>query len=196
MKRVHQKLKGGERCHWACFLHIEDKEACGMKREQEESIRNAFRTMMNKLVFAEKRVLDVYIEDLRSEEAKGKEAEIALLNEKLKTVTDEKHRLSLLLSRGCGEPVFFRQKMMELEQTESFLNGELMTLQGDSPAIRRTKSLKDALSAWKRDNSDPDAFFTEVCDSAVVMTGGYVEFNLKCGLKLREGLEAQKKITK
>jgi hypothetical protein len=49
--------------------------------------------------------------------------------------------------------------------------------------------LKDALGAWRKDGSDPDTFFTEVCDSAVVMTGEYVEFNLKCGLKLREPLE-------
>lgn len=193
MKRIHQKLKGGNRCHWSCFLHIEDKEACSMKREQEESIRNAFCTMMNKLVFAEKPILDGYIEDLRIEEAQGKEAEIETIKDQLNKVADEKHRLSLLLSRGCGEPVSFRLKLLELENRGNELNGELQFLQWDSPAIRWTEKLKASLDAWKKDNSDPDEFFSEVCENAEVMTGKYVDFTLKCGLKLREALKTQKK---
>lgn len=189
MKRVTQKTALGNRYHWSCAVHLDNKEVCAMKREQDESIRNAFCTMMNKLAFAEKLILDAYIEDLREEGSRENTKAIRETEEKLNTLKAEKNRLSLLLSKGCGEPVSFRRKLMELDNRENALNGELLALQGDSPAICWTEKLKDALGAWKKDGSDPDTFFTEVCDSAVVMTGEYVEFNLKCGLKLREPLE-------
>ena len=157
---------------------LDNKEVCAMKREQDESIRNAFCTMMNKLAFAEKLILDAYIEDLREEGSRENTKAIRETEEKLNTLKAEKNRLSLLLSKGCGEPVSFRRKLMELDNRENALNGELLALQGDSPAICWTEKLKDALGAWRKDGSDPDTFFTEVCDSAVVMTGEYAEFNL------------------
>lgn len=190
MKRVTQKTALGNRYHWSCVAHLENKEVCAMKREQDESIRNAFCTMMNKLGFAEKLILDAYIEDLREEGSRENAKAIEETERKLNTVKAEKHRLSLLLSRGCGEPVSFRRKMLELEQAENTLNAELSSLQGDSPAIRWTERLKATLEEWRK-GGDPDAFFTEVCDSAVVKTGEYVEFQLKCGLKLREPLKAE-----
>ena len=60
-----------------------------MKREQDESIRNAFCTMMNKLAFAEKLILDAYMDEEKAIDKIGSELE----------VLDEK-RNALLIRKG------------------------------------------------------------------------------------------------
>ena len=186
MKRVKQKLQDGYRIHWSCLTHIGDKEKCHMKREQEDSIRNAFCTMVNKLSQYSDFILTGYIEDLRAEEAEGNEEMIVSLEEELKTVESEKHRLSLLLSKGCGEPVSYRKKLLEIEARLNEIRAELKALHGDS---EKTGAVKELIGMLKRGTDDPDVFFTQICDGASVKTGEYVIFHLKCGLDLKEPLD-------
>ena len=182
---------------------------CPMKREQEESIRNAFCTMMNKLVFAHGLILDAYAEALRQEAQCSSDGETENgrrskedLNRQLNEITQERHRLTLLLSKGCGEPVSFHQKMMVLDAMESEIRLELS--QDEAPLIREVEDLRTALNDWKRqmvteegshknEHTDTgsetvDGFFTRVADGATIKTGESVTFHLKCGMKLTETL--------
>ena len=59
-----------------------------MKREQEESIKNTFVTMLNKLAFMP--LTDFYIEMLGEEEAEKSGPESAILKEKEKIVAEER----------------------------------------------------------------------------------------------------------
>lgn len=176
MKRVTQKTTQGMRYHWSCAQHLADKEACTMKREQEESIRNAFSTMMNKLVFSHSLILDTFLEGEKEDSTKAAE---------LNKIQDEKRRLTLLLTKGCGESALYYQKIMQLECQENELRAS-----PTSDRVLRIKELKAVLNDWKK-GGDPDTFFTKVCDGAAVKTGEYAEFNLKCGLKLRESLKGE-----
>ena len=51
MKKVTQRMSTGIVYHWACTCHLKDKEACSMKRIKEETIKNSFITMVNKLSY-------------------------------------------------------------------------------------------------------------------------------------------------
>ena len=53
LKRITQKTAKGKRFHWGCTAHLKSAARCPMRREQEESIRNAFLTLLNKLVYME-----------------------------------------------------------------------------------------------------------------------------------------------
>ena len=130
MKRVSRKTKAGIRVSWNCVNHIENK--CGMKRESEDNIRSAFCTMMNKLAEFTGYILDGYIEDLEDQR------DTSDLEEKLKNIRDEKHRLALLLSKGCGEPVLFRRKLIELEGEESVILGGMQ----DHETVMKINELK------------------------------------------------------
>lgn len=204
LRRVTQKTKQGPRYHWLCTRH-QRKSLCPMKREQEESIRNAFCTMMNKLVFSQGIILDAYVEALEQEAQcdSGDGLQSAEeLNRQLNEITQERHRLTLLLSKGCGEPVSFHQKLMVLDAKESEIRLKLR--QGDTPMVREVEDLRTALNEWKRlmvtDEGDQktvhsgtgseaaDAFFTRIADAATVNTGESVTFHLKCGMKLTETL--------
>ena len=188
MKRVTQKTAQGKKYHWVCSDHVVDKSVCSMKREREENIKNAFATMLNKLLYAKDIIFETYISRLRQEEAKENAAALEVLNEELNQILDEKRRLTLLISKGCGEPVSFRQKLIELEARENTLRYDISQKSGDSMTFRAVSDARDALGNWKK-GGDLDSLFTEIVESAKVETGKCVIFNLKCGLKLTESLK-------
>lgn len=191
LKRVTQDTVRGKRYHWACMEHLRDKASCQMKREAEANIKNAFATMLNKLLYSRDIIFDTYVSCLRQEEARQNSAALEALNAELNKILDEKFRLTLLISKGCGEPVFFKQKLVELEAQENAIRYEVMQKSGDSMTFRAVSDAKESLKAWKRDGN-LDAAFTRIVESATVKTGNYVTFNLKCGIKLTESLAVEK----
>ena len=56
---------------WVCREHIDHKEHCPMKAIREDDIERAFMTVINKLVFGRKEVLQVLLDSLRSETHKA-----------------------------------------------------------------------------------------------------------------------------
>ena len=190
MKRVTQKTSQGKKYHWVCSQHVVDKSVCSMKREREENIKNAFATMLNKLLYAKDIIFDVYTARLRQEEAKDNADALNALNTELNQILDEKRRLTLLISKGCGEPVSFRQKLVELEARENTVRYDILQKSGDSMTFHAVADAKEALGNWKKDG-DIDALFSEIVESATVKTGEHVIFNLKCGLKLKESLKEE-----
>ncbi len=50
---------------WCCNTHIEDKNRCPMKYIRDDTVKAAFVTMMNKLIFGHRIVLKPYVETLQ-----------------------------------------------------------------------------------------------------------------------------------
>ena len=187
MKRITGRAGGGKRYFWGCSSHTADLQSCSMKREQEQSIKNAFATMLNKLAFLP--LTDLYIEMLAQEEAEKAGPEAAAIKAKANSILEEKERLTLLLQKGCGEPVLFRERIAALDAEEAALQREMERLQGESLQMREAKNLKRAIGAWKTGKqTDADQIFAEITDYATVNTGASVTFHLKCGLDLTETL--------
>ena len=187
MKRITGRAGGGKRHFWGCSAHTADLQACSMKREQEESLRNAFITMLNRLAFLP--LADLYIEMLTKEEADKSGPEATALRARQKSITEEKERLTLLLSKGCGEPVLFQERIASLNAEETALQKEMEKISGESTRMREAKNLKRVIGAWKTGReTDADRIFTEIAEHATVNTGEAVTFRLKCGLELTETL--------
>ena len=185
MKRITGRAGGGKRHFWGCSAHTADLQACSMKREQEESLRNAFITMLNRLAFLP--LADLYIEMLTKEEADKSGPEATALRARQKSITEEKERLTLLLSKGCGEPVLFQERIAALNAEETALQKKKKKISGESTRMREAKNLKRVIGAWKTGReTDADRIFTEIAEHATVNTGEAVTFHLKCGLKLTE----------
>jgi hypothetical protein len=132
--------------------------------------------MPNKLLYAKDIIFETYISRLRQEEAKENAAALEVLNEELNQILDEKRRLTLLISKGCGEPVSFRQKLIELEARENTLRYDISQKSGDSMTFWAMSDARDALGNWKK-GGDLDALFTEIVESTTVETGKCVIFN-------------------
>ena len=187
MKRITGRAGGGKRHFWGCSAHTADLQACSMKREQGESLRNAFITMLNRLAFLP--LADLYIEMLTKEEADKSGPEATALRARQKSITEEKERFTLLLSKGCGEPVLFQERIAALNAEETALQKEMEKISGESTRMREAKNLKRLIGAWKTGReTDAERIFTEIAEHATVNTGEAVTFHLKCGLELTEML--------
>ena len=187
MRRITQKVHDGKQYHWGCTIHIEEKEKCWMRREYEETIQNAFITMLNKLVFAEDVIFEIYLTALKNEHSIKQRKKIQELKTRLNQISSEKNRLSILIAKGC-EPVSFRAKKLELEAEYSQLLNELEQLQRDPAQMKVTQELREQLDAWKKRKTDgfPEKIFARIVDFAIVRTSVEIEFHLKCGMVLTE----------
>ena len=64
LKRQMIYRSDGAHAIWVCRTHLRDTEACTLKRIHEEDIMNAFVTMLNKLAFSRKVLLEPYLDAL------------------------------------------------------------------------------------------------------------------------------------
>ncbi len=63
-RRIHNKPSGNY-VAWCCNNHIEDKDACSMKYITDDSIKVAFLTMINKLIFSHQVVLKPLLRSMK-----------------------------------------------------------------------------------------------------------------------------------
>ena len=183
MLRITGGDNSNKKYYWGCTAHTLNTEACSMNREKEETIKNTFATMLNKLAFAP--IIEIYVDLLRVEEQERGGRDAAALREKEKSIQDERSRLTFLLSKGCSEPVSFRKRAAALENEEAALQNDLKRLREETPEMREALAAKRVVSALPIDQ-DVDATFTAMVDHAIVKTGESVTFYLKCGLILTE----------
>ncbi len=188
MKRVTQKVSSGKRYHWVCSDHLKDPAKCAMKRQNETDIKNAFLTMLNKMKYAGNEILDIYVSGITQEENEQNAAKIKKLDQEIKRILDEKNRLTLLISKGCGEPVSYRMQIIKLQARENSIRYEIRQCQEKSGILCSVSELRESIAEWKRDG-DPDSIFSKIVKEAEVMTGEHVIFQLKCGLRLTESLK-------
>ncbi len=188
MKRETQYISSGKRYHWVCCDHLGHKGNCEMKRQNEIDIQNAFSTMVNKLRYAGDGILGIYVSMLTSEETEQNKAVFEKHEQEIKNILDEKNRLTLLISKGCGESVSYRMKLIELDARENALRNEIAQRREKSIAMQSVSDLKEALYASGK-NEGIASLFTSIVREAEVMTGEYVVFQLQCGLSLTESLK-------
>lgn len=187
-KRITGRANGKKRYYWGCKTHTGNASACPMKREQEESLWNAFFTMMNKLAYAA--LPEIYLDLLTQEEMERLGAEAEKLKERKKRIISEKERLTLLLRKGCGEPLFFRQRLTTLEAEEAALEKERERAGGESTEMKEALLLKTVVHSWKSGKvREGDPLFSQIVGHVTVNTGKSVTFHLKCGLHLTESLD-------
>ena len=124
---------------------------------------------------------------MKNEHSLKNKEKIRELQNRLELISSEKHRLSILIAKGC-EPVSFRVKTLELDAEANNIRAELMQLQGDPAQVKAALALRDHLTVWKKRLTDdfPAQLFSRIVDHAVVRTSVEIEFHLKCGLVLTE----------
>lgn len=182
LQRVTQKTNGGKVYHWACSGHLRDVDSCSLKRIREESIQNAFVTMVRKLQYAPF-LPDWYVQETEKQEEDLHRKRLEEIQKKSEQNTEKRHRLALLLSKGCVEPVFYKQEMAKLEAEAAVLKEEKNSPQGNS----LSREFRRYVHGFKGEGFDPDGFEKHV-EKVVVESRTRFTFELTCGLRLTEDL--------
>lgn len=191
-KRRTHKTPGGDYTAWCCSRHIEDKNACGMKFITDDDVKTAFVTMINKLIFSQQVLLKPLLKNVESlshegisEELKAVEIEICQLNER-------KQVLANLGVSGLLEPPILQKEnnaiIAESEKLQTKKNSLLSAASVDNEKMEALKYLiRFVQSGTMLTDYDKD-LFEKVVEKITVISRKEFEFELFCGLNLKERL--------
>ena len=175
---------------WVCKKHLKDADSCSMKYVRECDLEYAFTTMMNKLIFARREVLDALLDGIRGETHKENLRLIDGIDRKLEKNADRRQTLTAIMTRGYLKPALFTQESNELAAEADALTAEKDRLVKEiSGSYHKTDALGDLIRF--AGHAEPCESFDgtlvgRFLDHAEVISRNEVIFHLKCGLRLKE----------
>lgn len=175
---------------WVCREHLHHKEKCSMKYVRESALKAAFATMMNKVIFGRKEVLQALLDDIRRKNNKSDLKRIDEIDRALDEITSRRVNLSSVAAKGYIDSVTFTQESNNLNLEADQLKTERESLiNGISDDFHKTEALLELIlfSGKQEMSSDFDGeVFKKFVDRMTLSSRNEVVFHLKCGLNLKE----------
>ena len=190
-RRQHYK-PSGDYVAWTCDTHLRDKDACSMLYIEDEAIKAAFATMMNKLIFGHQEILKPLMRSLRGLDDKDRLIQINVMGRKIEENADKKQTLATLMAQGFLDVAVYNsasQNLMVEEQELKDRKEELMNnIGGDKTKVRELQTLMDFTSKGETLTEFDEELFTAFVEKIIVQSREEITFRLKCGLNLKERL--------
>lgn len=175
---------------WICQTHINDISSCPQKAVKEEVLERAFVTMMNKLVYSRKRILDPLRAALNQKEIEDNPEKLRTIEADLAEVEAQKNQLQDLLDKGYLSDAAYHAEMERLKNVESNLEGKRRNLLfGNDGNVNQKAELQKLIhflqktTMQRQFNGD---LFTTFVDHITIFSQTEFQFHLKCGLTLLE----------
>lgn len=175
---------------WVCSRHLADVRSCSMKSVREADLERAFTTMMNKLIFAKKDILDTLLDALRGDTRKQRLSRIDEIDRELELNAERRKTLTMLMTRGYLEPAVYTQENNEIAAEAEALTAEKESLMTDvNGSLHKADAMNDLIRFVAHVQPSPEfdgALFERFIDHATLRTRNEIVFHLKCGLNLTE----------
>lgn len=177
---------------WACPTHVRDLNSCPLKSIPDTKIRTAFTTMLNKLIFSRRQLMEPYVKELENFDTDRTNKIMAELSAKYSFVLEQQAAITQLAADGVLDPETYQNELNQLNKEKMDLSAKKTTLTMSltnnylytAEAGKLARFLKKA-SITK--NMDEEAF-REFVDGVIVYSRTLIGFKLKCGLLLKEEL--------
>ena len=175
---------------WSCIGHIEDKESCSMLFLRDGEIKATLTTMMNKLAFSHKLILEPLFKSISQIDEESDRERMDAIDKRMEQLMEERNTLITLMAKGFLEPALFNQERNVLDSEMKNLSTEKTNLVSNSASgILRANEIKDLIDYVSADNFNGDyteEIFEEFVENIIVNSRDELTFNLKCGLSLKE----------
>jgi DNA invertase Pin-like site-specific DNA recombinase len=175
---------------WVCSRHLDDKRMCSMKSVREADLEGAFTTMLNKLIFAKKEILEDLLDTLRGKAQKDSLRQIDQIDHKMELNAERKKTLTTLMTRGYLEPAIFTQENNEIAaEADALLSEKERLVKEVAGNMHQTDSLNDLIqyvAHAKPGTSFDGDLVGRFVDHVTIRTRTEIVFHLKCGLNLTE----------
>ena len=175
---------------WSCIGHIEDKESCSMLFLRDGEIKATFTTMMNKLAFSNKLILEPLFKSISQIDEESDRERMDAIDKRMEQLMEERNTLITLMAKGFLEPALFNQERNVLDSEMKNLSTEKTNLVSNSTSgILRANEIKDLIDYVAADNFNgeyTEELFEEFVENIIVNSRDELTFNLKCGLSLKE----------
>ncbi|HWQ89984.1 MAG TPA: recombinase family protein [Desulfitobacteriaceae bacterium] len=178
---------------WCCSKHINDISECSMRFIREESIHQAFITMINKLIFGHKFILKPLLQSLRTVNYSDNLVQIQELETKIEDNAERSQVLMGLMTKGYLEPALFNTQNNELRKEAAILKGQKEALShsvnGGMTIVAEVEHLLKFVSkADNQINSFEEEFFDRYVEKIIVFSQVGIGFQMMCGITLKERL--------
>ena len=161
-----------------------------MKFVRESSLKAAFGTMMNKLIFGRKEVLHALLDGIRRKNTKADLKRVDEIDAALDEITLRRMNLSSIATKGYIDSVTFTQESSKLNSEAERLKSEREALSnGISADAHKTEALQELLLFTGKQemfSEFDDDVFKRFVERMTLSSRKEVVFHLKCGLKLKE----------
>lgn len=188
-RRIHS-CAGNKYAAWCCNTHINDKSHCSMKYVEDEVLKAAFITMMNKLIYAHRMILKPYVEALRSENKDGSLRRIQQIQTLLLQNSDQRETLTKLMGQGYIDPIIYNEENNALLRQADDYRAEIEMLNknisGDASHLQAATALLHFAGQSAMLDAFDDELFEQTVDRIIIQSRNEFIFELKCGLKLKE----------
>lgn len=175
---------------WSCIGHIEDKNSCSMLFLRDGEIKATFATMMNKLAFSRKIILEPLYEAINKIDEECDLERIDAIDKRMEQLTEERNTLIGLMTKGFLEPALFNKERNVLDIEIKNLTAEktnlVMSFTNGTSQTDEVKALLDYVSVEKFDGDYTDTAFEKFVENIIVDSRDELIFKMKCGLSLKE----------
>lgn len=175
---------------WSCIGHIEDKNSCSMLFLRDGEIKATFVTMMNKLAFSRKIILDPLYEAINKIDEECDLERIDAIDKRMEQLTEERNTLIGLMTKGFLEPALFNKERnvldIEIKNLTTEKTNLVMSFTNGTSQADEVKALLDYVSVEKFDGDYTDEAFETFFENIIVDSRDELIFKMKCGLSLKE----------
>ncbi len=191
-RRVHHGVPN-KYIAWCCSKHLNDISACSMKFIREDSIHQAFITMINKLIFGRKWVLKPIIDSLKAASPADNRRRLKELEAKLEENAERRCALSNLAGKQYLDSSVFSSWQKELINDAVKLKDERENLiHFEQDVMTKMSEVAKLMRYVSKPENELDSFNEELFKTFVeeidVISQTEIAFKLKCGLTLKERL--------
>lgn len=187
------KRQSNNRISWCCITHINDISRCDMKSIRDDSLKTAFVTMINKLIYAKGILLKPYYDSVAASAGDENVIHIRELQEKIKLLSVRTDNLRKLRAQNMIDNVIFNRELNDMKKQEDLYRMEMMQCSNAESQgailLRETEKLMKLIEHSEMLTAFDEEQFTEYVDKIVITDRKTAVFYLKCGLKLKEKLQ-------
>lgn len=185
-----QQNKGKKYIAWCCFTHLRDKTKCHMLYIRDEDLKQAFVTMLNKLIFSHRTLLAPYVEALKNAPTNDAFQQIQELRTLLSQNIERSETLTKLMAQGIIDQVIYAQETNILltqadayrRQMEALKNTASLSMKHVTEAVNLLHFTEKATLLTQFN----DDLFKKFVDRIKIYERNNATFELKCGLHLTE----------
>ena len=175
---------------WCCNTHIEDKSRCSIKYIRDDTVKAAFVTMINKLIFAHSIVLKPYVETLQNGCTNAPMRRIQQIQTLLLENAEQRETLTKLMAQGYIDQILYNEENNTLLSQADRYRQEMDTLSkaigGDGAHVTAAKELLRYVEKAAMLTDFDEALFENTVTCIKVLSREEIAFELKCGLTLKE----------
>ncbi len=157
---------------------------------RDGEIKATFTTMMNKLAFSNKLILEPLFKSISQIDEESDRERIDAIDKRMEQLMEERNTLITLMAKGFLEPAFFNQERNLLDNEIKNLTCEKTSLLNNSTSgALRANEIKDLIDYVSADDFNGDyteELFAEFVEQILVNSRDELTFKMKCGLSLKE----------